>query len=180
MTAEEIIRDMMAKKRVARVDLLRGKTHRHMKLRLLTIHLLRQAGFSKSEMCRALNKTREGMTYWLGDEWKEAENSARWRGIADGSGWNAETDSVVFKICNERKIYPSEFFGNGRDKRLTEARREAIRRLAEAGLTKATIARLIKRDHGTVSYWLDPALRERSNRAARASNPRCKQAEMRA
>ncbi len=169
-----ILRDFIAEKKVARIDLLQGKTDRFVRLRLCLIHRLRQAGLSKTEMARAMNKTRDGMGYWLSDEWKEADNAVRWNGIADGSGWDTETNSIVLKVCNEHKIYPAEFFGRGRDKRLTAARREAMRRLRGVGMNHVMIARLLRLNRSSVYYWLNPKSREYCRRSARASLARSK------
>jgi hypothetical protein len=175
MSASQIISDVMAQKRIARADLLLGKTSRHVKARLLTINRLREAGLSATEIARAMNKTREGIMYWLGDEWKDADNAARWNGIADGWGWDTASKSVVIQVCNEHKIYPAELFGGGRDRRITVARREAIRRLDGEGCTQEAIARLLKLNVSSVRYWMDPKYREYCRRLARGSLARSQQ-----
>lgn len=167
MTAEDIINDILKKRKMARADLLCSQTPRFVRARLLTIHELRRAGFSKSAIARAMNKTNSGLNYWFGDGWKRQGN--RWLGIADGTAWNSDTNSIVLQVCNEHKIYPAEFFGKGRDKRLTAARREAIQRLSDAGFILTAIARLTKLNISTVRYWTRPKYRAYSMQSARKS-----------
>lgn len=77
------------------------------------------------------------------------------------------TESIVVQVCRELKIRPDEFFGNGRDRRLTRARRIAIKRLIAAGFSMAGAARMIRRNYSTVRYWVHPKLREAHNEYAR-------------
>lgn len=167
MTADEIILGILQRRRMGRSDFLVNKRPRYVKARLIAIHELRRAGFTKAEIARALNKTAGGINYWFNGDWKQQGN--RWAGIADGSGWNAPTNSIVLQVCNEHKIYPAEFFGRGRDKRLTAARREAIKRLSDAGFIMTAVARLTKLNISTVRYWTRPKYREHSMRCARIS-----------
>lgn len=71
------------------------------------------------------------------------------------------TKSIVLEVCHEYKIQPDEFFGNGRDRRLSNARRIAIMRLKQAGFSNAGVARLMRRSYSTIQYWLFPEYRAR-------------------
>jgi hypothetical protein len=69
--------------------------------------------------------------------------------------------SIVLEVCRECKVHPAEFFGPGRDRRLSNARRLAIQKLKEAEFNNAAIARLMRRNYSTIQYWLHPEYRER-------------------
>lgn len=69
--------------------------------------------------------------------------------------------SIVLQICAQHKVHPVEFFGPGRDRRLSRTRRAAILALKRAGFSNAAVARLIKRNYSTVQYWLHPDYRAR-------------------
>jgi hypothetical protein len=71
------------------------------------------------------------------------------------------TQSIVLNVCQQLRIHPAEFFGNGRDRRLSKARRVAIKKLKEAGFNNKAIARLIRRNYSTVQYWTHLEYRER-------------------
>lgn len=77
------------------------------------------------------------------------------------------TESIVLQVCRELKIHPYEFFGSGRDRRLTRARRIAIKRLIAAGFSMAGAARMIRRNYSTVRYWMRPKLKAKHNEYSR-------------
>lgn len=77
------------------------------------------------------------------------------------------TESIVIQVCRELKIRPDEFFGSGRCRRLTRARRIAIKRLIAAGFNMAGAARMIRRNYSTVRYWENQKLRERHRERSR-------------
>jgi chromosomal replication initiation ATPase DnaA len=77
------------------------------------------------------------------------------------------SDSIVLQVCRELKIHPDEFFGPKRDRRLTRARRIAIKRLIAAGFNMAGAARMIRRNYSTVRYWMNPKLRAAHNERSR-------------
>lgn len=56
-------------------------------------------------------------------------------------------------------FYTSRLYNNA------EKRGEAMRRLHAAGLNSYEIARLVRRDHTTVLYWIRPGVRQRRKRA---------------
>ena len=81
---------------------------------------------------------------------------------------------IIKDVMRRYKIGPLDFFGYSRLPRLVQARRSAIRRMAETGMTVPVIARLMQRNERTVSYHLDPAQRKRSlARSARYYAERC-------
>ena len=69
--------------------------------------------------------------------------------------------SIVLNVCEQHQVSPADFFGKGRTKKLSEARRAAIEALAEAGFGTHATARLVKRDTSTVIYWLKQSARDR-------------------
>lgn len=69
--------------------------------------------------------------------------------------------SIVLSVCEQHQVSPAAFFGKGRTKKLSEARRAAIEALASAGFGTHATARLIKRDTSTVIYWLNQSSRDR-------------------
>lgn len=71
------------------------------------------------------------------------------------------TESIVMAVCRECKVHPTEFFGRGKDKRLTKCRRLAIHRLHQAGFNYLAISRLMKRHYSTIMYWVHAEYRER-------------------
>jgi hypothetical protein len=75
--------------------------------------------------------------------------------------------SIVLDVCRELRIHPEEFFGPKRDRRLTRARRIAIKRLIASGFSMAGAARMIRRNYSTVRYWMRPNLRAKHNEYAR-------------
>lgn len=77
------------------------------------------------------------------------------------------TGSIVLDICHERLILPEEFFGPRRNKRLVEARKAAIEAFRAAGFSLRGTARMIRRDHTTVCYWLHPKWRDRKRNKMR-------------
>ena len=77
------------------------------------------------------------------------------------------SESIVIQVCRELKIHPVEFFGPKRCRRLTRARRIAIKRLIAAGFSMAGAARMIQRNYSTVRYWMNPKLRQKHNEYAR-------------
>lgn len=77
------------------------------------------------------------------------------------------SESIVVQVCRELKIHPNEFFGPKRDRRLTRARRIAIKRLLAAGFSMAGAARMIRRNYSTVRYWENPKLRAAHNERSR-------------
>lgn len=62
--------------------------------------------------------------------------------------------AIIKGVLLDRDITADEFFGRGAQREIFRARVEAIQRMSAAGMTNAAIARLVKRDHTTVSYWL--------------------------
>ncbi len=71
------------------------------------------------------------------------------------------SESIVLTVCRELRVHQNEFFGPGSDRRLTKARRIAIKKLQEAEFNNKAIARLIRRNYSTVQYWLHPEYRKR-------------------
>jgi hypothetical protein len=69
--------------------------------------------------------------------------------------------SIVLTVCEQHQVSPADFFGKGRTKKLSEARRAAIEALADAGFGTHATARLVKRDTSTVIYWLKQSARDR-------------------
>jgi hypothetical protein len=69
-------------------------------------------------------------------------------------------EAIIKTVLQERGVSAEDFFGPGRLALLTEARIDAAVRLKASGLSPSAIARLMKRNHGTVSYWLRPDCRE--------------------
>lgn len=69
-------------------------------------------------------------------------------------------ESIVLRVCHERKIHPVEFFDpKKRDRRLVDARLEAIRRFQLAGFSMRGISRMMRRNYDTIRYWVSPKLR---------------------
>ena len=69
--------------------------------------------------------------------------------------------SIVLTVCEQHQISPAAFFGNGRTRKLSHARRDAIGALSDAGFGTHAISRLVKRDTSTVIYWLNQTSRDR-------------------
>jgi len=67
--------------------------------------------------------------------------------------------AIIKGVLLDRDITADEFFGRGAEREIVRARVEAIQRMSAAGMTNAAIARLVKRDHTTVGYWLRPERR---------------------
>jgi hypothetical protein len=80
---------------------------------------------------------------------------------------SAPTESIVLRVCRERLIKPADFFGPGRDKRLTDARREAIQLLRDAGFNMKAISRLMRRNYSTIRFWVHPHIRASHNDRSR-------------
>lgn len=168
MTAEEIILAVMAEKKISRANLCYSRCHGHLRMRRIAITRMRKAGFGVTEIAVALDRPSTTISYWM-------------NGGGDRGRFRAtETNSIVIQVCNEHQLYPAEFFGNGRDKRLTAARREAIQRLKAAGFNGSAIAGLLRLSYDAVRYWMNDGYREYHRRVARASLARSKQAEVRA
>lgn len=74
-------------------------------------------------------------------------------------GERSVCDSIVLTVCEECGVTAKEFFGPGRRKKLTDARRIAIDRLRAQELSYRVIGRLIRRNYKTVKYWLSPSYR---------------------
>lgn len=72
--------------------------------------------------------------------------------------------SIVLTVCEELNITPEDFFGPGRVKRLTHARRVAIQRLHDVGMSYASIASCIRRNYSSVQYWMHAEYREKRSR----------------
>lgn len=159
MTAEEIVNGVISERRVRADDFFNSR--RHVKARLIAIDRLRQSGFSVSDIAVAIQRHPWCIGYWLTDKWAQAEGSVRWSKIAGLGHRDDKSESVAIQVCHDMKIYPAEFFGQGRDARLVKARREAMRRLKAAGFSNAAIARVLKRAYSTVQYWMKDDLREK-------------------
>lgn len=67
--------------------------------------------------------------------------------------------SVLQTVAARHKLQISDILGRDRFAHFLDARREAIRELATAGLTLTTIARVMGRDRSTIVHHLDPVLR---------------------
>jgi hypothetical protein len=67
--------------------------------------------------------------------------------------------AIINDVLRVHGVSSDDFFGLGRMPQFTAARIEAAVRLDAAGLGVCAIARMMKRNHGTVSYWLRPDLR---------------------
>lgn len=61
---------------------------------------------------------------------------------------------IIAAMLARHGVTEEEFFGPGRMDDATHARREAAQRLHAAGFRISTIARIIKRSHGTIQYYL--------------------------
>src|SRR4051812_29929551 len=67
--------------------------------------------------------------------------------------------SIIFQVCAEFEITPEQFFGASRNGSISPARREAVKRLHEAGFSQVGMARVMKCDRSTIQYWLNPERR---------------------
>lgn len=157
MTAAEIVRAVMAERKVGEADFFTSAMRRHVRSRMIAVDRLRVAGFTKAEIAVAIRRSPSAIGYWLNGQ------SPWWR----GGGPASDSPSIVLQVCRDLKVYEAEFFGRGRDARLVEARREAIRRLQAADFSGAAIARVMRRSHSTIYYWLNSNIRETKRRRAR-------------
>lgn len=71
------------------------------------------------------------------------------------------TRSIVLTVCEQHQVSPAAFFGKGRTQKLSQARRDAIGALSDAGFGTHAISRLVKRNASTVIYWLNQTSRDR-------------------
>lgn len=62
--------------------------------------------------------------------------------------------AIIKDVLLDRDLTADEFFGRSAVREIVRARVEAIQRMNAAGMTNAAIARLMRRDHTTISYWL--------------------------
>lgn len=77
-------------------------------------------------------------------------------------------EDIIKAVMREHLVLPEEFFGMSRLPRFAKARRTAIAEMADSGLSKAAIAKLMQRSWSTVAYHLDAGYRQRNHdRAAR-------------
>lgn len=77
------------------------------------------------------------------------------------------TGSIILDVCQEHRVHPVEFFGNGRDQRLVRVRRIAIARLVDAEFNMVQIAAIMRRNYTTVRYWMIPRFRKYRKQYAR-------------
>lgn len=68
---------------------------------------------------------------------------------------------IIKEVLRQRRVKPEEFFGATHLADVVAARRIAARRLSAAGFRVCAIARLMKRNHSTVTYWTRPGYRAR-------------------
>ena len=68
---------------------------------------------------------------------------------------------IIDRIMAERRVGPKDFFSRTRLPHAVKARRDAIKALKAAGMSNADVARLMRRDPSTVSYWAAPGRRAR-------------------
>jgi chromosomal replication initiation ATPase DnaA len=68
---------------------------------------------------------------------------------------------IIKTVMADRGIGPKDFFGKSRVPHLVRARAAAMKRMRDAGMSKATIGRVMKRDYSTVRYWTQPEYRRR-------------------
>lgn len=69
--------------------------------------------------------------------------------------------SIIRDVLKEHQICADDFFGIRRDKHLTLARTDAAKRLHEAGYDWSSIARMMRRNHSTVRYYVLSTHRDR-------------------
>lgn len=74
---------------------------------------------------------------------------------------------IVPDVCKTFGISREEFYARRRTPELIEARCAAIWALRNAGMSTKAIARMVKRDHTTICYWLHPEWRERKREVMR-------------
>jgi chromosomal replication initiation ATPase DnaA len=74
----------------------------------------------------------------------------------------------VVAACIENKISLDDFFGTLRSRRILAARRAAIIRLRSLGLSYRACARIMKRDHTMIRYWVKEKVRDRKRETMRA------------
>ena len=69
--------------------------------------------------------------------------------------------SIIRDVLSEHQICADDFFGLRRDKHLTLARTDAAKRLHAAGYDWSSMARIMKRNHSTVRYYVLSSHRDR-------------------
>lgn len=62
---------------------------------------------------------------------------------------------IIKSVLRSHRLHQDDFFGPCRMPHLVEARRDAARQLVAAGFPPTFAARLLKRNHTTVLYYLD-------------------------
>lgn len=60
---------------------------------------------------------------------------------------------ILKQVMDKYDVTPEEFFGKRRNADVVDARKEAARRLLDAGFDKASISRILRRDHTTIEYY---------------------------
>lgn len=77
------------------------------------------------------------------------------------------TGSIVLDVCQRHHISPDEFFGRRRHRKLVEARISAIMAFRAAGFSVRGTARMMRCNHSSVAYWLNPDARDRKRATMR-------------
>jgi hypothetical protein len=67
--------------------------------------------------------------------------------------------AIIKDVMREHGVTADEFFGRSHKRQIVQVRVEAIQRMSDAGLKVCMIARLVRKNHTTVGYWLRPERR---------------------
>jgi hypothetical protein len=69
--------------------------------------------------------------------------------------------AIIKAILREHHVSADDFFGSGHARFVVYARVDAIQRMNDLGMNGHAIARIMKRNHSTIFYWLRPEYRAR-------------------
>lgn len=78
---------------------------------------------------------------------------------------------IIKAVLLDYAISREDLLGRSRLPQLVEARKDAARRLSDAGYGRGMIARFLKRDHHTIVYYLDGRIQQAKNENNRNRQP---------
>jgi hypothetical protein len=72
---------------------------------------------------------------------------------------------IIAAVLGKYELTPEEFFGRGRSRCYTVARRDAAKQLSAAGFSVVAISRIIKRNRSTIDHYLYDYVGKKRDRA---------------
>jgi hypothetical protein len=78
---------------------------------------------------------------------------------------------IIDSVLQAHRLGREDFFSRHRHSHLVMARKDAARRLKAISLSSAQIARLLRRDEGTIRFYLDETGEKQRNYALRHLGP---------